>query len=139
MKMYQFNWTYLLFSTLPLPLWRACHPFLRMLYVSIKKGQLFFILMSGVWMIIALKAIMRVKNFKTYLKSNRGCWIQVLGMFCFDANCRFACVHASTAACNTLYVHGPETNLVVLPILYPCVHTNISNSYDALMKSKCFF
>ena len=50
--MYQFHWTYLLFSTLPLPQWRACHPFLRMLYISIKKGQLFFILMNGVWMII---------------------------------------------------------------------------------------
>ena len=53
-KMDQFYWTYLLFSTLPLPQWRACHPFLRMLYISMKKGQLFFILMNGVWMIITM-------------------------------------------------------------------------------------
>ena len=134
----QFHWTYLLFSTLPLPQWRACHPFLRMLYISIKKGQLFFILMNGVWMIIASYKS-NISNFKTYLKCNRGCWIQVLGMFCFDAKFRLACVHAGTSVSNTLYVHGPTTNLVVLPLFFPCLYTNISNSYYAFMKSKCFF
>ena len=80
-----------------------------------------------------------ISNFQTYLKCNRGCRIQVLGMFCFDAKFRLACVHAGTLASNTLYVHGPTTNLVVLPLFFPCLYTNISNSYDAFMKSKRFF